>query len=76
MAAKLGPILNLGELAKPKPAQDLTQAAETSKSAQKYANISNNLDESGDAYKRESSVASVSNVGMNRENTIKKNFEL
>lgn len=65
ISAKLGPILSLGELARPKASLD-TEAE--SKSSQKYATISNATDETGDSYKREASVASVSNVGMNKEN--------
>ena len=62
----MGPILNLGELTRPKTSLETEQE---SKSSQKYASITNATDEAGDAYKRESTIASVSNVGMNRENS-------
>jgi hypothetical protein len=77
--------LNIGEISKPKAtSQDIeaSSRSDPSKSAQKYSNISNNTDETGDAYARESTVASVSNVGMNRENSrptselvMRENFE-
>ncbi len=71
VSSKLGPILNLGDLAgKTKSSYSTeTDSASASKSSQKYTNISNNTDLTGDAYNRESTVASVSNIGMNRENT-------
>lgn len=60
VSAKLGPILNLGEMIVPKP-QPSADAAATNKSSEKYATNSNDASE---AYKRESSVASASAVGM------------
>ena len=51
---------------KPKP---IAEPQRESNSSEKYASISNPTDESGGAYKRESTVASVSNVGMKKEDS-------
>ncbi len=40
-----------------------------SNSSQKYANITSSTEDGGDSFKRESSVASASNVAMNKENS-------
>ena len=60
VSAKLGPILNLGEMVVPKPKLS-ADATATNRSSEKYATSSNDASE---AYKRESSVASASAVGM------------
>jgi hypothetical protein len=76
----LGPILNLGELkpvANPSPAKTTTadpssneaKNIEPSASAQKYLNISKPTDETGEAYNRESTVASVSGMHLDRANS-------
>lgn len=63
---KLGPLLNVGEL--PKSSKSTTPQQDSSKSsesAQKYTNISSSDTSGGDTFRRESTVASVSNVGFN-----------
>ena len=69
MSSKLGPILNLGELytQKSKESNESTNSQTNKETPQKYTNITKQVDESGDAYKRESTVASVSNVGVSGE---------
>lgn len=64
MASKLGPILNIGEVSRPKTT-DQKQETTTNYSSQKYSNISKPTDDLGENYRRESTVASVSNVGFN-----------
>ena len=61
VSSKLGPILNIGEISK-QPTDESAKASSIDP-AQKYTNIS----EGSDIYKREWSVASASNVGVNNE---------
>lgn len=49
--------------------RQIAEPQKETKSSEKYASISNATDESGASYKRESTVASVSNVGMNKEDS-------
>lgn len=64
VASKLGPILNIGEVSKPK-AIEQKQENTNNNLGQKYSNISKPVDEIGENYTRESTIASVSNVGFN-----------
>jgi hypothetical protein len=64
--------LNVGELVKPPPSAKDQQLAITnteSQSAQKYTSITKPTDESGDAYKREFTMASLSRVGLSGESS-------
>lgn len=69
MSSKLGPILNLGELytQKSKESNESSNSQSNKEVTQKYSNIIKQVDESGDYYKRESTVASISNVGVTGE---------
>ena len=79
ISSKLGPVLNVGELVKPPQAANPHETTPTSAkkkqqqqlavvdqfaSAAKYANISQAVNETGDAYRRESTMASVSRIGI------------
>jgi len=79
ISSKLGPILNLGEM-KPTPtpspaktttdpSSNETKNSDPQASAQKYLNISKPTDETGEAYNRESTVASVSGMHLDRANS-------
>lgn len=51
------------------PSPNETKSSDTQASAQKYLNISKPTDETGEAYNRESTVASVSGMHLDRANS-------
>ncbi len=68
--------MNIGDLPKTQPFKESTtdikkkvtdSSSNNAESAAKYTNISKPVDDTGDAYRRESTVASVSRIGLNRE---------
>ncbi|CAF0853209.1 unnamed protein product [Brachionus calyciflorus] len=65
ISSKLGPILNIGEISRPKNKEVESNFQSNADVAQKYSNVSKPVDDSGENYRRESTVASVSNVGFN-----------
>jgi hypothetical protein len=76
ISSKLGPILNVGDLVKPpssspkeQPAAITNAPSSSETSAQKYTSITKPTEESGDAYKREFTMASVSRVGFHGESS-------
>lgn len=66
ISSKLGPALNIGDLPKQKEKTEDKSSSDNKNqdAALKYTNITKQVDESGDAYRRESTVASISNVGF------------
>ena len=66
ISSKLGPALNIGDTQKQKEKIEEKPSSDNKSqdAAQKYTSITKQVDESGDAYRRESTVASISNVGF------------
>lgn len=64
VASKLGPILNIGETFKPKQKEQKEENINNN-SGEKYSNITKPIEEYEKNYKRETSIASVSNVEFN-----------
>ena len=78
ISSKLGPILNLGDMKptppatntpKPNEANDSNSNEPASNSSQKYLNITKPTDDTGETYNRESTVASVSGMHLDRSNS-------
>lgn len=60
-------MLNVGELVRPQPQIKEAPSSNSDTSAQKYTNITKPVDETGEAYRRESTVASMSRIGFNND---------
>ncbi len=58
----MGPILNIGDLSKASTSTSNTISKQSSESSQKYISNSKSTDEYNESFKRESTVASVSNL--------------